>query len=88
MAGPGWRAVAAECPGVHSPDNLGGAFAAWLAGLALVYGALFGSGFLLLGSPSAGLAWSGVAVAGGLVLLAILPRLWSAERPERGAPGR
>jgi Na+/proline symporter len=87
-AGPGWRAVATECPGVHSPDKLGGAFAAWLAGLALVYGGLFGSGFLLLGRPAAGLVWSGVAVAGGLALMALLPRLWSAERPNPDVPAR
>ena len=79
-AGPGWRTIRAECPDVHSPDNLSAAFAAWLAGLALVYGALFGSGHLLLGSRTAGLTATAIAVAGAVVLAITLPRLWTSER--------
>jgi SSS family solute:Na+ symporter len=77
-AGPGWRAIRAECPDVDSPDNPSAAFVGWLAGLALVYGALFGSGHLLLGNMTAGLIAVTIALAGGIVLIAMLPRLWSA----------
>ncbi|MGH9371681.1 MAG: sodium:solute symporter family protein, partial [Vicinamibacterales bacterium] len=85
-AGPGWRNIRAECPDVTSPDNLSAAFAGWFAGMALVYGALFGSGLLLLGSPVAGTIWTLVAVVGAIVLMRVLPRLWSAERPGQVAP--
>ena len=78
-AGPGWRTIRVECPDVQSPDNVSAAFTGWMAGVALVYGALFGAGLLLLGRPAAGLVWSGVAVAGAAVLVTVLPRLWSAE---------
>ncbi len=81
-AGPGWREVRAECPDVEAPDNLNAAFIGWFAGLALVYGALLGSGLLLLGSPLAGVIWTSVAVAGAIVLVRVLPRLWSTERGE------
>jgi solute:Na+ symporter, SSS family len=77
-AGPGWAAVRRELPGVASPDNLAAAFACFFAALALVYGALFGSGYLLFGQPTAGLVWSAVAVAGGIVLAVQMPRLWRA----------
>jgi SSS family solute:Na+ symporter len=78
-AGPGWRVIRAQCPDVRSPDNVSAAFVGWFAGLALVYGALFGSGHLLLGNVTAGLVASAIAAAGGIVLAAVLPRLWSSE---------
>jgi hypothetical protein len=86
--GPGWRAVRAEAGGPDSPDNLSAAFLGWLAGLGFIYGALFGSGLLLLGRPLAGAAGVVIAIAGGLALVRILPQLWAAERQDaaRHAP--
>jgi Na+/proline symporter len=81
-AGPGWRDIRAECPDTESPDDMSAAAIGWLAGIALVYGSLFGSGFLLLGQPVAGVVWVVVAVAGGVVLARMLPRLWSAGRSD------
>ncbi len=78
-AGPGWRPIRAQCPEVTSPDNLSLAFVGWIAGHALIYGALFGSGHLLLGNTTAGLIATAIAVAGGVVLAVLLPRLWSGE---------
>ena len=75
-AGPGWSGIRAECPGTAAPDNLSAAFTCWFAGLALVYGALFGAGHLLFGHRTAGLIGVAAAIAGGVVLLRILPRLW------------
>ncbi len=75
-AGPGWSAIRAECPGTQSPDNLSAAFTSWFAGLALVYGALFGTGHLLFGHRTAGFIGVAVAIAGGAVLIRTMPRLW------------
>ena len=75
-AGPGWRRVRAECPGISSPDDLSSAFRGWFAGIALVYGALFGAGFALLGRPVAATVAFAFAAAGGLILVRVLPRLW------------
>ena len=87
-AGPGWREVRAQCPDVRSPDNLSGAFAAWCAGIALVYGALFGAGHLLLGNTGAGVLASAIAVLGALVLVAMLPRLWTAGESQAAGSAR
>jgi SSS family solute:Na+ symporter len=77
-AGPGWAAVRAECPGVAPADNLSAAFVCWFAGLALVYGALFGAGHLLFRHTAAGTIGVVCAVAGAIVLVRTLPRLWRA----------
>ena len=77
-AGPGWTSVRAECAAGESPDNVSAAFACWLAGLALVYGALFGTGHLLFAHTTAGLAWCAVAAVGAAVLVWQMPRLWRA----------
>jgi hypothetical protein len=77
-AGPGWAPVRAECPGVTPADNLSAAFICWFAGLALVYGALFGAGHLLFGHMAAGTIGAVCAIAGAIVLLRTLPRLWRA----------
>ena len=76
--GPGWAAIRAECPGVAPADNLSAAFVCWFAGLALVYGALFGAGHLLFGHTAAGLIGGLFAAAGAIALVRTLPRLWRA----------
>jgi Na+/proline symporter len=85
-AGPGWRRVRARCPGTGSPDNLSTAFTGWLAGLALVYGALFGVGHALLGRAAPAAISGAIATAGAVALVVVLPRLWSAK-PVAGAAG-
>jgi Na+/proline symporter len=77
-AGPGWTLIRAECPDVMPADNLSAAFICWFAGIALVYGALFGAGHLLFRHPSAGVIGSAFALVGGIVLVRTLPRLWRA----------
>jgi SSS family solute:Na+ symporter len=77
-AGPGWTLVRAQVPAAQSPDNLSGAFACWLAGIALVYGALFGAGHLLFRHTIAGAIGIVVAIGGAAVLARELPRLWRA----------
>jgi Na+/proline symporter len=75
-AGPGWRRVRAECPDVSSPDDLSSAFRGWFAGIGLVYGALFGAGFALLGRPVAASVALAFAGAGAILLVRVLPGLW------------
>jgi Na+/proline symporter len=77
-AGPGWASIRAECPAAPAPDNVSAAFTCWFAGLALVYGALFGAGHLLFGHRTAGTIGILAAVAGGAVMMRVLPRLWRA----------
>jgi hypothetical protein len=64
-----------ECSDVSSPDDPSNALLGWCAGIALVYGALFG-GHVLLGHPLRATAALLVAAAGAAVLIRVLPRLW------------
>jgi SSS family solute:Na+ symporter len=74
-AGPGWRSIRAECPDAGTPDDLSSAMAGWIAGTAMIYGALFGFGHLLLGHQFAATVALGVAVVATVVLVRTLPRL-------------
>jgi Na+/proline symporter len=75
-SGVGWRRIRAECPDAPPPDDLSLAATGWAAGVALVYGALFGSGHLLFGHLGPGLAGVAIAIAALVVLARVLPRLW------------
>jgi Na+/proline symporter len=75
-SGAGWRRIRAECPDAPPPDDLSLAATGWVAGVALVYGALFGSGHLLFGHLGPGLAGVAIAIAALVVLARVLPRLW------------
>jgi solute:Na+ symporter, SSS family len=79
-AGPGWAAIRAEVPGAASPDNPSAALACCAAGVALVYGALFGAGHLLFGHVVPGVVGVAAAFAGTVVLVRTMPRLWRAGR--------
>ena len=79
-AGPGWRVVRSQIHDSPPPDDLGTSFAGWLAGIALVYGALFGVGHTLLGHTAAGIVSAAVALAGAAVLGWVMPRIWAAGR--------
>jgi solute:Na+ symporter, SSS family len=78
-AGPGWRAVRAQCPHAAPPDDLTIAFGGWVAGVALVYGALFGVGHLLLGHQRLGMVILAIALAGAVALGRLLPKMWRAS---------
>jgi hypothetical protein len=66
-SGAGWTAIAKRVGG-GSEDNLGIALIDWVAGLGLVYGALFGIGRLVLGEVPQGLAWCALALVCGAVI--------------------
>jgi Na+/proline symporter len=67
--GPGWAPVARAVPDVQPDRGLGALAVNTVAGVVLVYCALFASGQLLFGSPTAGLVYLAVAVAAGAVIL-------------------
>ena len=75
-AGPGWAGIRQASGDLPSSDNLTLAFAAWMAGCAFVYSALFGAGHVLLGHSGAAAVSTGVFVASGGALYRLLPRLW------------
>jgi len=75
--GAGWRRVLALGPDDPGPEPGGVAagFLGWFLGLSAVYGALFGTGFVLYGNLAMGavcLAVAGVAMAG---VFKVLPRV-------------
>jgi Na+/proline symporter len=76
-AGPGWRSVRAEAGVGASPDSLPQAFLAWMCGIFMVYGALFGTGALLYGRTGTAAFWIVVGVTGTAGLLTLWPRLWA-----------
>ena len=85
-AGPGWTAVRAEAgitDGEIAEENrIGAAFVGWMAGCALIWGALFAIGNFLYaaGDPSRlSLAWilTAVTAISGYVLLRVTRQLWA-----------
>ena len=81
-AGPGWARVRRSSGLGPSPDSPALALLGWVLGLASIYGALFATGAFVYGRPAQGAAWSAVAVAGTLGLLAAGKRLWPQRTPE------
>ncbi len=78
-SGPGWADIRRESGVAAAPDSLPQALLAWMLGLAFVYGALFGVGSFLFGHTTAAGLWGALAVASGLALLRVVPRLWSGD---------
>ena len=74
----GWKRVAGLAPDVHpSQDGWHNALD-WVAGCVLIYGALFGSGKLILGETMLGLGLLVAAAAGGITIYIDLSRRgWS-----------
>ncbi len=85
-AGPGWTAIRAAA-GVDDAEvalenNIGAAFAGWIAGCLVIWSSLFAIGNFLYasGDPSrVPTAWmlTGVFVVSGFVLLRVTQRLWA-----------
>lgn len=77
--GRGWRRVVdaggAAVEGDGDPrSSVTAAFLAWFLGCVLVYGALFGTGYLLYGQPAAAALALGASVVAGAWLFRVLPR--------------
>jgi Na+/proline symporter len=72
--GAGWAPVARLLPDVKGDAGFGGLFAAWAAGVVLVYSALFAIGELLLGRAEWGLGYAVVAAVAAAVVYRELSR--------------
>ena len=73
-AGPGWTSVRAEAGVGPSPDSLPHAMVSWVAGCALVYAALFGTGSALYGHTAQAFVWLAVFAVSVLTLAQMLRR--------------
>ena len=76
--GPGWTRVARDA-GAPPPEPIAGQLLDWLAGVALVYGTLFGTGALLLRGTWAALPALTLALGAGILLYRRLARRGWAE---------
>lgn len=75
--GKGWRRVLAlgpEDPGPE-PGGVAAGFLGWFLGLTAVYGALFGTGFILYGNVGVGLACLALAGAAMAGIFRVLPKV-------------
>jgi SSS family solute:Na+ symporter len=80
-AGPGWARVRAATGLGPSPDSLPTALVGWIAGVFLVYAALFGVGAALMGKAGAAQLWLVIGVASAFVVARVLRAFW---RPAAG----
>ena len=76
-SGPGWTRVRRDCHAPAKGESLADAFSGWVFGWVFVYCALFGTGHLLLGRPSAGAALIGVGLVSAVYLRRTLRVLWA-----------
>jgi Na+/proline symporter len=76
-SGPGWTRVRRDCHEPAKGESLADAFSGWVFGWVFVYCALFGTGHLLLGRPSAGAALIGVGLVSAVYLRRTLRVLWA-----------
>ena len=75
--GKGWRRVLAlgpEDPGPE-PGGVAAGFLGWFLGLTAVYGALFGTGFILYGNVGVGLACIALAGTAMVGIFRVLPKV-------------
>ena len=82
-AGPGWEPIRLESGLTRAEvaatgDNIPMALLGWVAGCTAIWSALFAVGNLLYGRMNAALGLLAVFAVSGLVLIAIVRRLWSA----------
>lgn len=64
----GWKPVAMALPEVRGDSGYGALFVNWIAGIVLVYAALFGIGKVILGDLTVGLGFLCVGVLAGWVI--------------------
>jgi Na+/proline symporter len=72
--GPGWTPIARLCPDVKPDAGFGWLFVDWIAGVALVYGALFAVGSAIFGEWTRALVLIGIVAACATVLTRSLSR--------------
>ena len=70
----GWKPIAKLAPDVPPARDFGWNMLDWLCGCAMIYGALFGTGKIILKETATGLAFLAVAVVASLVIYFDLSR--------------
>jgi glucose-1-phosphate thymidylyltransferase len=84
-AGPGWNAVRRETDLPPSSDSFPQMLLGWTAGVTFVYAGLFGTGSVIYGRTTAAAIWIALFVVSGVVLIRLIPRLFSADAPLAGS---
>jgi len=84
-SGRGWQPIKQAAGLPASPDSLPNALAGWLAGIAFVYAALFGTGAFIYDNINLGIFWTFIFIVSGISLIKLLPRLWIKERTNHTA---
>ena len=76
--GPGWESIRREAGPVitDEQDNVPLAMIGWIAGVSVVWSALFTVGNILYGRTGYALALAGVFILSGSALLWVIRRLW------------
>ncbi|HEX3323398.1 MAG TPA: sodium:solute symporter family protein [Terriglobales bacterium] len=82
----GWKPVAVKTPEITPVRDLGLNLLDWIMGCAMVYGALFGVGGLLLGRSMEGLVFLAIAVVAGSALYRDLSARWGKESFAESTP--
>ncbi len=78
-AGPGWKKLRQAHSLPQSPDNLGLAFGAWVAGVVAIYCAIFGTGAFLYGNMMQGTIFTAICVVAVATLVLLTRRVFSDE---------
>jgi len=84
-AGPGWNAIRRETDLPASGDSFPQMLLGWTAGIMFVYAGLFGTGSVIYGRIGAAIVWIVLFVVSGVVLVRVIPRLFSADEPLAGS---
>ncbi|MFM8909263.1 MAG: Na+:solute symporter, partial [Gemmatimonadota bacterium] len=75
-AGPGWAKVRAATGLPPSSDSIPQAMLGWVAGILMVYAALFHVGSLLTGKILLAFIWQWIFLISGAVVLRVLQGFW------------
>jgi SSS family solute:Na+ symporter len=75
----GWAVVARQAPEIPPTHDLGRNLTSWILGCVMVYSALFGGGWFILGPRGRGVVFLAIAVASGAVLYTMLPKEGTSE---------
>ncbi len=73
--GPGWRGAGLDLEPGGQPGDMGASFLAWFLGCVVVYGALFGTGYLLYGEVAPAVVCLLAAAGAAAGLVRVFPRI-------------
>jgi Na+/proline symporter len=73
--GPGWKGSGIVTGDADASESATAAFMAWFLGCVVIYGALFGTGYLLYGNVAMGVGCGAVALGAAWGVLRLLPKV-------------